>query len=51
MIKEGVSLYLPVNVEGGLLAMGDLHAAMGDSMLFFPLKNCYYIPAIALTSI
>lgn len=30
MIKEGVSLYLPVNVEGGLLAMGDLHAAMGD---------------------
>lgn len=30
MIKEGVSLYLPVNVEGGLLAIGDLHAAMGD---------------------
>lgn len=30
MIKEGVSLYLPVNVEGGLLALGDLHAAMGD---------------------
>ncbi len=29
-IKEGVSLYLPVNVEGALLAMGDLHAAMGD---------------------
>ena len=30
MIKEGVSLYLPVNVKGGLLAMGDLHGAMGD---------------------
>ncbi len=30
MIKEGVSLYLPVNVKGGLLALGDLHAAMGD---------------------
>ncbi len=23
-------MYLPVNVEGGLLAMGDLHAVMGD---------------------
>ncbi|NLJ90951.1 MAG: acetamidase [Clostridiales bacterium] len=30
MIKEGVSLYLPVNVEGALLAIGDLHAVMGD---------------------
>ncbi len=30
MVKEGVSLYLPVNTEGALLAMGDLHAAMGD---------------------
>jgi amidase len=30
MIKEGASLYLPVNVEGALLAIGDLHAAMGD---------------------
>ena len=30
MIKEGASLYLPVNTEGALLAMGDLHAAMGD---------------------
>ncbi|WP_028273408.1 acetamidase/formamidase family protein [Atopococcus tabaci] len=29
-IAEGASLYLPVNVEGALLAMGDLHAAMGD---------------------
>lgn len=30
MIKEGSSLYLPVNIEGALLAIGDLHAAMAD---------------------
>lgn len=30
MIKKGVTLYLPVNVKGALLAMGDLHGAMGD---------------------
>ena len=30
MIKEGSILYLPVNVEGALLSMGDLHASMGD---------------------
>ena len=29
-IVKGSVLYLPVNVEGGLLAMGDLHAVMGD---------------------
>lgn len=29
-VREGASIYLPVNVEGGLLAMGDIHAAMGD---------------------
>lgn len=29
-IAEGATLYLPVNVEGALLAMGDLHALMGD---------------------
>lgn len=29
-IGEGTTLYLPVNVAGGLLAMGDLHAVMGD---------------------
>lgn len=29
-IMKGSTLYLPVNVEGGLLAMGDLHAVMGD---------------------
>ena len=29
-ITEGSKVYLPVNVEGGLLAMGDCHASMGD---------------------
>lgn len=29
-IVKGASVYLPVNVEGALLAMGDLHALMGD---------------------
>jgi len=29
-ITEGATIYLPVNVPGALLAMGDLHAAMGD---------------------
>lgn len=30
VITEGATLYLPVNVPGALLAMGDLHGAMGD---------------------
>jgi amidase len=30
LIKKGSTLYLPVFVEGALLAMGDLHAVMGD---------------------
>lgn len=29
-IKAGATVYLPVNVEGALFALGDLHAAMGD---------------------
>ncbi len=29
-IGEGTVLYLPVNVKGALLAMGDMHAIMGD---------------------
>lgn len=29
-IVAGSALYLPVNVAGGLLSMGDLHALMGD---------------------
>lgn len=30
LMGEGVTLYLPVNVEGALLSMGDLHSSMGD---------------------
>jgi len=29
-ISAGSTLYLPVEVSGGLLALGDVHAAMGD---------------------
>jgi amidase len=29
-IKEGSTVYLPVFVKGGLLSLGDLHAAQGD---------------------
>ncbi|SKC89823.1 acetamidase/formamidase family protein [Maledivibacter halophilus] len=30
LISKGSTIYLPSQVEGGLLSMGDLHAAMGD---------------------
>lgn len=30
IIEEGCTVWLPVNVEGALFALGDLHAAMGD---------------------
>ena len=29
-VREGATLFLPVNVPGALLAMGDLHAVMAD---------------------
>ncbi|MCL1986404.1 MAG: acetamidase/formamidase family protein [Firmicutes bacterium] len=29
-VREGATVFLPVNVAGGLLALGDLHAAMAD---------------------
>ena len=28
-IVKGSTIYLPVNVKGGLLSMGDIHALMG----------------------
>ena len=28
-LEPGASIYLPVEVEGGLLSVGDIHAAMG----------------------
>lgn len=30
LLTEGATLYLPVNTPGALLAMGDMHSAMGD---------------------
>lgn len=30
IIKEGATVYLPVHHPGGLLAIGDVHASMGD---------------------
>jgi amidase len=30
LIKPGSTLFLPVQVEGALFALGDLHAVMGD---------------------
>ena len=33
-ITAGSTLYLPVNVDGGLLSMGDIHALMGDGEVF-----------------
>lgn len=34
LIKEGATVYLPVQVEGGLLAVGDLHVQQGDGESF-----------------
>jgi amidase len=34
LIKKGSKVWLPVFVEGGLLALGDVHAAMGDGEVF-----------------
>ena len=34
IIKKGVKVLLPVFVEGGLLALGDLHAVQGDWEVF-----------------
>lgn len=33
-IVEGSTIYLPVNIKGGLLSMGDIHALMGDGEVF-----------------
>lgn len=33
-IIKGSTIYLPVNVKGGLLSMGDIHALMGDGEVF-----------------
>lgn len=33
-IVKGSTIYLPVNVKGALLSMGDIHALMGDGEVF-----------------
>ena len=33
-VREGATVFLPVFVEGALLGMGDIHAAMGDGEVF-----------------
>lgn len=35
LIKQGATLYLPVQVKGGYLSMGDLHAVQGDGESFY----------------
>ncbi len=35
IITKGSSLYFPVNQKGAMLALGDLHAVMGDGELSF----------------
>lgn len=30
IITKGTTVYLPINVEGGLFGLGDIHASMGD---------------------
>lgn len=34
-VHEGSVIYFPVSAPGALLAMGDLHAAMGDGEVFW----------------
>lgn len=34
-VREGAVMYFPVNTPGALLAMGDLHASMGDGEVFW----------------
>ena len=33
-IKTGATVYLPVQIAGGLLAMGDVHASMGGGEVY-----------------
>lgn len=42
MMREGATLFLPVQVEGALVAVGDVHAAMGDGEI-----NCSALEAPA----
>lgn len=46
MMRAGATLYLPVEVEGGLLGVGDVHAVMGDGEI-----NCSAIEAPAYVTL
>jgi amidase len=46
MMREGATLILPVQVEGALVAVGDVHAAMGDGEI-----NCSALEAPATVTL
>ena len=46
MMREGATLYIPVEVEGALMSVGDVHAVMGDGEI-----NCSAIEAPAFVTL
>ncbi len=46
MMREGVKLYLPIEVEGALAGAGDVHAVMGDGEM-----NCSAVEAPAFVTL
>lgn len=46
MMRKGAKLYLPIFVEGALVAAGDVHAAMGDGEI-----NCSALEAPAFVTL
>ena len=46
MMRKGAKLYLPIFVEGALVATGDVHAAMGDGEI-----NCSALEAPAFVTL
>ena len=46
MMRQGVTLYLPIEVEGALAGAGDVHAVMGDGEM-----NCSAVEAPAFVTL
>ena len=46
MMREGITLYLPIEVEGALAGAGDVHAVMGDGEM-----NCSAVEAPAYVTL
>ena len=46
MMRQGVTLYLPIEVEGALAGTGDVHAVMGDGEM-----NCSAVEAPAFVTL